>query len=115
VRPVAPTIASCKSAINWTVVGRTKLALLATVDEFITLAVQLCLQHDARETARRAGPSGTADTSLKQVLAKDAGSDVHEIIGPYLCLSPTGCTDRAGFSPKVREPRGQGGQLPTQL
>jgi len=30
---------------------------------FITLSVKLCLPHDAREAARRAGPSTTADTS----------------------------------------------------
>ena len=30
---------------------------------FITLSVKLCLPHDAREAAHRAGPSTTADTS----------------------------------------------------
>jgi len=29
--------------------------------QFITLSVHLCLQHDAHEAARRAGPSATAD------------------------------------------------------
>jgi len=53
-----------------TVVSRTKLTTLATVDagpmslamHFITLSVRLCVQHVAREAARRAGPSATADT-----------------------------------------------------
>jgi len=45
-------------------VGRTKLTTLATVDDkFVTLSVRLSMQHDARETAGRAGPSATADTS----------------------------------------------------
>jgi len=34
-----------------------------SVCEFITVIVQLCLQHDAREPARRAGSSASADTS----------------------------------------------------
>ena len=29
---------------------------------FITLRVHLCIQHNAREVARRAGPSATTDT-----------------------------------------------------
>ena len=45
-----------------TVVSRTKLTTLATVDagpmslamQFITLSVRLCVQHVAREAARRA-------------------------------------------------------------
>jgi len=32
--------------------------------QFITLSVHLCVQHDAREADRRAGPSATADTCL---------------------------------------------------
>jgi len=49
-----------------TVVG--KLTVLATTDDlgqFITLSVHLCLQHDARVAARRAGPSATADKKVK--------------------------------------------------
>jgi len=38
------------------------LTILATVDTFTTLSVRLCVQRDAREAARRAGPSATADT-----------------------------------------------------
>ena len=30
--------------------------------QFVTLNVHFCLQHDAQEAARRAGPSATADT-----------------------------------------------------
>ena len=37
-----------------------------TVDsQFVTLNVHFSLQHDAREAAGRAGPSVTADTSLR--------------------------------------------------
>ena len=51
------------------VIGRAKLTILATVDvrpttvaiKFITLSVHLCVQRDAREATRRAGPSATAD------------------------------------------------------
>jgi len=54
--------------INLTVVGCQKLTVLATVGgQFITLSVQFCLQHDAREAARRAGPSATADRLLVAV------------------------------------------------
>ena len=35
-----------------TVVGRTQLTILG---HFVTLSVYLCIQHDAREAARRAG------------------------------------------------------------
>jgi len=54
-----------------TVDGRTKLTALATVNvrcliddhgQFITLIVHVCVQHDAREAARRAGPSATASS-----------------------------------------------------
>jgi len=48
------------------VISRTyNLTVLATVDvrcQFITLSVHLCVQHDACQAARRAGPSATADT-----------------------------------------------------
>ena len=49
-----------------TVVGRTKLTMLATIGFrprilAITLSVVLCVQHD-EHAARRAGPSATADT-----------------------------------------------------
>jgi len=49
--------------INETVVSRTRLIVLATVDgQFITLIVHLHLQHNECEAARRTGPSATADT-----------------------------------------------------
>jgi len=35
--------------------------------QFITLSVYLCVQHDAREADRRAGPSATADTCLNPI------------------------------------------------
>ena len=53
-----------------TVVGRTKLTIhlqrsafdrRPLIDQFITMNDHLCVQHDARELARRAGRSATAD------------------------------------------------------
>ena len=39
--------------------------ILQTVDsQFVTVSVQICRQHDAREATRRAGPSATADTRV---------------------------------------------------
>jgi len=39
--------------------------ILQTVDsQFVTVSVQICRQHDAREAARRAGPSATAGTRV---------------------------------------------------
>jgi len=46
--------ASCPGAV-----AVSKLTAPATLD---ALSVHLCVQHDARETARCAGPSSTADT-----------------------------------------------------
>ena len=41
------------------------------------LTAHLCLQHDAREAARRAGPSATADTCwVKWIRERVARSDV---------------------------------------
>jgi len=60
-----------------TVVGRSKLTVPATVDfrrstldrrpsSVISLDVQaVCVQHDAHEIARRAGPSATADGCVR--------------------------------------------------
>jgi len=47
-----------------TVFGRTKCTVVVTVDigQCITLSVHICVQHDVREAASRAGPSATADT-----------------------------------------------------
>ena len=56
---------SRQSVINWTVVGRAKLTILAvaaSVDVrpvYHTERPPLCSRHNARETARRAGPSAT--------------------------------------------------------
>jgi len=56
-------------AIDCTVVGRTMLTVLATIDgQFITLMVHLGQQYDACDAARRAGPSATAYTGLKRAL-----------------------------------------------
>jgi len=55
---------------KWTVVGGSKLTILATPGGymwFITLSEHLCPQHDAREAARRAGPSATANKLSGQV------------------------------------------------
>jgi len=44
--------------------------MLATVDgQFIKLNVQLCLQHNAREAARRVGLSAIADICRKRAIA----------------------------------------------
>ena len=73
-----------------TVVGRNKLTVLVAVGlgQFITLSIQLCVQHDAREAARRAGPSaakrrlGTLDGGLSLLPSsaldkrKHAGTDM---------------------------------------
>ena len=60
--------AQCNKLV--TVVGRTKKcdsrrSMLAR--QFVTLSVHLCVQHDAREAARRAGPSATAGTCRNTV------------------------------------------------
>ena len=53
------------SVTSWTVAGRAKLTIFATIDgQSVTSSVQLCSHHGARESARRAGPSATADTRL---------------------------------------------------
>jgi len=54
-----------------------KLTVLETVGfrptisaiQFITLSVQLCVQHDARDAARRAGPSATAAACFISIVA----------------------------------------------
>jgi len=45
---------------NWRLSSGFQFTILATIDgQFITLSVYLCVQQDAREAARRAGPSAT--------------------------------------------------------
>jgi len=59
--------AQCNKLV--TVVGRTKLTVLATFDRLRwpvdhSERVQLCVQHDSGEAARRAGPSATLELML---------------------------------------------------
>ena len=49
--------------------------------QFITLSIFVCVQHDAREVARRAGPSATDDTCLKHGIVRSSPS-------PTLIFSP---------------------------
>ena len=63
--------AQCDKLAN--VVGRTKMTGLATFDRRlwtvcrIEQAILVCVQHNAREAARRAGPSVTAETCFLAV------------------------------------------------
>jgi len=48
--------------------------------QFTTQIVQLCVQHDAREAARRAGPSATADSCFCIVLSGQVVDFVTEAV-----------------------------------
>ena len=51
------------SVTDWTVVGRTKLTILVTVDvQYMSRSAHLDLQLVAHESARRAGPSAAGYT-----------------------------------------------------
>jgi len=85
--------------VNWTVVGRTKLTAFATVyGQFITSTVHLCLQHNVREAARRAGPFATADTLFITI--------GHRVVGEYTVLladRTTGVLTNGRFSWNLEE------------
>jgi len=71
-------------------VGRTKLAILATVDvrlgQFVTVSVYICVQHGTRGTARRAGPSAIADTCVLSCYAMCRYSTLPDFILGILLL-----------------------------
>ena len=46
-------------------IGNVKDSRVSQSGQFVTLSVRLCVQHDAREAERRAGPSATANTCLR--------------------------------------------------